>query len=219
MTTPPDTSERQTFTASTDAGPARQHDHDRQARIDRALSVDAEKPDRPDNWRARFQQNVDRLAETLVEIDEQISETNQMLHRTQGVRAGKISVRFLCLQRFDRDKATRDRVPAVVLWHGRKGQPATRYRIIPRSERYVRLRRKGANDEATKQLLRMLQELMAQRAKVEACYVRVAAAATQICGSTHNMLRRMESSLNELNARFIKRDYARADDRQPGDDV
>lgn len=185
---------------------------DRQARIDRALSVDAERPGKPEKWRDRFQRTVDELAEALVVIDEQIADTNLMLHRTQGPRAGKISVRFLCLQRFDRGENVRDRVPTVVLWHGRKGQPATRYRIIPRSERYVSLRRKGINDEATKQLLRLLQELMAQRAKVEACYAPLAAAAAQLRGSTIRMIRRMEAALDGIDANLINRDYSKVDE-------
>jgi hypothetical protein len=185
---------------------------DRQTRIDRALSVDAERPGKPEKWRDRFQRTVDELAEALVVIDEQIADTNLMLHRTQGARSGKISVRFLCLQRFDRGETDRDRVPTVVLWHGRKGQPATRYRIIPRSERYVRLRRKGVNDEATKQLLRLLQELMEQRAKIEACYAPLAAASTQLQGSTIRMIRRMEHALDDIKAGLIDRDYSKVDD-------
>lgn len=184
---------------------------DRQTRIDRALSVDAERPSKPHKWRDRFQRTVFELAEALVVIDEQIAETNLMLHRAQGPRAGKISVRFLCLQRFDRGETVRDRVPTVVLWHGRKGQPATRYRIIPRSERYVRLRRKGVNDEATKRLLRLLQELMEQRAKIEACYAPLAAANAQLQGSTIRMIDRMEHALNNIKASLIDRDYSKVD--------
>jgi len=129
---------------------------DRQSRIDRALSVPAEQPGKPENWRKRLYAHADKLAEALMQIDEQISDVNQMLHRTQGPRAGKISVRFLCLQRLDRNMDNRDRIPVAVSWYGPKGQAAKRYKMLPRGEKYFSLRRRGENDQATRQLLRML---------------------------------------------------------------
>lgn len=181
---------------------------DRQSRIDRALSVPAEQPGKPENWRKRLYAHADKLAEALMQIDEQISDVNQMLHRTQGPRTGKISVRFLCLQRLDRNMDNRDRIPVAVSWYGPKGQAAKRYKMLPRGEKYFSLRRRGENDEATRQLLRMLQELLEQRAKVEACHVRLAAATAQLSASTLRMCGRMEETLGTISDQLIERDFS-----------
>lgn len=132
----------------------------KQARIDKALSKYTERPEFPENLYQRILGDAETLAGSIYALDQMMARLNQKLHQAQGVRPGKISIRYTKLG--SGSAKGQDRVPHPVVWFG--GDGPTVYKRV--DERLTRVKVRGitVNRRPIRKILNQMQIILDKRA-------------------------------------------------------
>jgi hypothetical protein len=134
----------------------------KQARIDKALSKYTEWPEYPENLYQRILGDAKRATGAIFALDQMIARLNQSLHQAQGVRPGKISIRYTRLG--GSGIKAQDRVPNAVVWFG--GDGPTVYKKV--DERLTRVKVRGitVNRRPIRKILNQMQIILDKRAAI-----------------------------------------------------
>lgn len=181
----------------------------KQSAIDKVLGSETESPpEYPAQWLKHYQAQLGILADEISLIDGQIQTVNEQLHRAQGVKAGKVSVKFIQVR--GKRESMHGRVPCPVRWWAFGKGKAGFYSRIPRKQRLGGMAAKVEfNRKAVRLLLRHLQILLEKRDELNATAVAFGKAAQGYKRGAKRLADRTNQIVAEAG-RALEHDYTKA---------